>query len=272
MTLPRRSALRPARHPHRLGLALALALALLAPAFVASAQGGWSWPEEPRNLQALSPDTGGQKLRAVMTGFSRALGVRCHHCHVGEEGQPFGEWDFASDAKPAKQTAREMLGLLKSVNDGLASMESRKADRVNVRCHTCHAGRPVPWTLDEALLVAYEEGGAPALVARYGELRERYHGRGAYDFAEERLDGLGHRLLGEGDTAGAIAVFRLNLEQYPESAKAHDSLAAAYTAAGQDELARQFYGRSLVLDPDNRNALAKLKLLRSGTAPAEDGG
>lgn len=51
----------------------------------ARAQERWSWPEEPKNLQVLPKEFTGQKLRPIMTGFTRALGVRCSYCHVGEE-------------------------------------------------------------------------------------------------------------------------------------------------------------------------------------------
>ena len=33
----------------------------------------------------------------VMPGFTRALGVRCSYCHVGEEGESLSTYDFASD-------------------------------------------------------------------------------------------------------------------------------------------------------------------------------
>ena len=58
-----------------------------------------------------------------MRGFSRALGVRCQYCHVGEEGQPLSEFDFASDDNPNKDRAREMLRMLGTVNDHLDKIE-----------------------------------------------------------------------------------------------------------------------------------------------------
>lgn len=38
-------------------------------------QDQWSWPEKPKNLQVLPKDWPGSRLRPVMTGFTRALGV-----------------------------------------------------------------------------------------------------------------------------------------------------------------------------------------------------
>ena len=72
----------------------------------AQAQDQWSWPEKPQNLQILPNDWPGSRLAPVMQGFSRALGVRCSYCHVGEENQPLSTYDFASDANPNKKRAR----------------------------------------------------------------------------------------------------------------------------------------------------------------------
>src|ERR1041385_3026664 len=82
-------------------------------AATASAQ-QWSWPEQPKNLTILKGFTG-QQLSPVMRGFTRALGVRCSYCHVGEEGKPLSTYDFASDANPNKNRARAMLTMLRSV-------------------------------------------------------------------------------------------------------------------------------------------------------------
>ena len=48
-----------------------------------------------------------------------------------------------------------------------------------------------------------------------------------------------------GDLKNAIAVFKLNLLAYPDSADAHESIAEAYLADGQKEQAREFAEKSL---------------------------
>ena len=245
-----------------------LVLAVLAGASVAAAQ-SWSWPEKPENLKVLGPEIAGQRLRQVMTGFTRALGVRCSHCHVGKEGEPLSTYDFVSDENPNKERAREMLRLLGSVNGHLAKIEPSGAERVNMWCHTCHRGRPRPTTLEEELRDAYRAGGAAAMSAKYAELRERFYGRGALDFDERSLNQLGYDLLGAGDQEGAIAAFRLNADQFPGSGNVFDSLAEAYLASGRRELAEIYYRKALELDPENENALAKLRELRGGIEPAK---
>lgn len=256
---------------HRRSTLIVLVLFVLGSAAPGLAQPEWSWPEQAENLQVLPEDFPTQRLRAVMGGFSRSLGVRCAHCHVGEEGKPLSTYDFVSDENPNKDRAREMLRMLESINGHLEKIEPSGGERVNVWCHTCHQGRPLPRTMEEELMAAYGTGDVQAALERYGELEKRYRDRGAYDFNEGPLNSFGYHLLAEDDVDGAIAVFRLNVEEHPDSGNVYDSLAEAYLTAGERELAEVFYRKSLEVDPENRNAVAKLRELERGPGiqPAE---
>ncbi|HEX8384865.1 MAG TPA: c-type cytochrome [Rubricoccaceae bacterium] len=75
----------------------------------------WTWPERSENLEVLPDTTSAETLRAVMQSFTRALGVRCSECHVGQ-GRDFRTWDFASDAKPHKEVARGMMRMTMEIN------------------------------------------------------------------------------------------------------------------------------------------------------------
>ena len=68
-------------------------------------------------------------------------------------------------------------------------------------------------------------------------------------------------LLEKGRNADAIAIFKLNVEEYPKSGNAYDSLAEAYSKDGQKQQAITNYRKSLELDPKNQNAANKLKEL-----------
>lgn len=57
----------------------------------------------------------------------------------------------------------------------------------------------------------------------------------------------------------AIAIFKLNVEAFPNSSNVYDSLGEAYMAADDKALAIQNYGRSLQLNPDNQGAREALK-------------
>src|SRR5436189_1498870 len=74
----------------------------------------------------------------VMNYFASSLGCRCNFCHVNTNGQ----WDYASDAKPEKNTAREMIKLVLDTNNRLTTL---KLDPI--ACYTCHRGRNSPQSI-----------------------------------------------------------------------------------------------------------------------------
>ncbi len=63
----------------------------------------------------------------------------------------------------------------------------------------------------------------------------------------------------------AIAVFKLNVEQYPDGFNTYDSLGQAYMVNGDLELAIENYEKSLELNPENTNAVQMLERIRSQT-------
>ena len=98
-----------------------------------------------KNLKVFPQDIQRAQLLSNMKFFSQSLGVRCTHCHVGEEGKPLSTFDFASDAKPTKQTARKMLAMVHRINEqdfGVTDFA-----QVKVTCFTCHRGSTKPLTM-----------------------------------------------------------------------------------------------------------------------------
>ena len=220
------------------------------------------WPERAQNLQVLPEDFPPQRLRAVMMGFTNALGVRCSHCHVGEEGQPLTTFDFASDENPNKDRARAMYRMLGVINQELRGIEPSGPERVNMWCHTCHNGKPRPQTLDEAVMETWEAEGSDAALARFEALRARYYGAAAYDFTAPSVNSLGSRLVEAGDTATAVRFFQRNVEDHPDFAEGWASLGELWAARGDTERARQFYERALELAPDNARIRRSLDAIR----------
>jgi tetratricopeptide (TPR) repeat protein len=243
-----------------LGILVVASTSLLAPNSLG--QQRWTWPERGKNLKVLPEDSDAQRLRAVMTGFTRALGVRCVHCHVGKEGEPLDTFDFASDENPKKEVARGMLKMLGSINDQLEQIQPDVEDRVNMWCNTCHRGVPHPRTLVEELTLVYDHAGVDSTLAHYRDLRTEFFGAGAYDFREPSLNNMGYHALEKKDLRGAQALLQLNVELFPESANARDSLAEAFLAAGDTTRAISEYEQALKLDPESENAAKMLKLLR----------
>lgn len=238
-------------------------LTILSPP-LACGQQTWSWPEKPSNLQVLPKDWPGSRLQPVMIGFTRALGVRCSYCHKGEEGKPLSTYDFPSDENPNKNRAREMLKMLESINENLKKIQPSGVQRVNMWCHTCHRGRPRPATLEEELGEQYRMKGVESALDYYAELKQKYFGRGSYDFGEDALNNFGYEVL-KNDAAGAIQVFRLNAAQFPQSGNVWDSLAEAYMKSGNLKKAEEYYEKSLTRDANNQNAKDMLQKLKESS-------
>jgi hypothetical protein len=90
----------------------------------------------PKNLKVFPANTPKAQLVEAMKGFTRALGVRCQFCHVGAEGLPLSQFDFASDEKATKGVARDHMQVVMQLNASFF-----KDAKTKVTCNMCHAGR-----------------------------------------------------------------------------------------------------------------------------------
>ena len=99
-------------------------------------QGGF----KPRNLKVLPPDT---NLRAVMGGYSGALGVGCEFCHAAPDPTTHRS-DRASDANPVKETARGMIQMTADLNTKYLAQIPGIHDADPITCGTCHRGQSHP--------------------------------------------------------------------------------------------------------------------------------
>ncbi|MGH7537271.1 MAG: YceI family protein [Gemmatimonadales bacterium] len=120
--------------------------------------------------------------------------------------------------------------------------------------------RPNTRSIGEAVLETITAKGADAGVARYGVLKR--DSATAYSIGESQLNTLGYKLLQLGRTDDAIRVFALNVEAFPQSSNAYDSLGEAYLAKSDRRRARENYEKSLALDPQNVGAMEVLRWLR----------
>ncbi len=98
-----------------------------------------------KNLKVFPKDISRADLLASMKFFSQSLGVRCTYCHVGTEGQPLSTFEFASDAKDHKNTARAMMAMVAMINEKALPAATGLPD-AKVTCFTCHRGSTKPAT------------------------------------------------------------------------------------------------------------------------------
>jgi len=98
-----------------------------------------------KNLQVLPKNTTGAMMNKIMVGeFEDALGVSCGFCHAAnKEGDGL---DYASDTKPEKQIARQMLRMTLNLNRDYFKIDTPMVgtDNIVVTCNTCHKGDTFP--------------------------------------------------------------------------------------------------------------------------------
>ena len=116
-----------------------------------------------QNLQVLPKDMPRAQVITIMRGFEAALQVECGHCHVWT-GANLPTNDYATDVKPQKKIAREMLKMVMAANQQIGPAVQANANRKaqDVTCATCHRGMPIP------VVPEYPVPGAPAGGARPG--------------------------------------------------------------------------------------------------------
>jgi tetratricopeptide (TPR) repeat protein len=84
-----------------------------------------------------------------------------------------------------------------------------------------------------------------------------------YANVESKINQLGYAFINSKKLDQAILVLKLNVEIYPESSNAWDSLGEAYMDRGDKDLAIQNYSKSLELNPKNSGARDQLAKLRA---------
>jgi tetratricopeptide (TPR) repeat protein len=104
--------------------------------------------------------------------------------------------------------------------------------------------------LTERLKNTIEKQGIQEGIKQYKNLKNDLN----FYSSEKTLDDLGYQLLNEGDTKGAIKIFKLNQEEFPNSEIANASLASAYTVGGDANKAHKYFDKALKVNNLNVQA------------------
>jgi tetratricopeptide (TPR) repeat protein len=194
-------------------------------------------------------------IMPLMQEIVQGLGVQCEYCHSAPRGSGLPE--------PKKDIARQMIAMTRDLNTRVQTATGKPATQTaQVKCVTCHRGVPIPRQLSEIVMQTLREKGVAAAAAQYRDLHEHFYGRAAYDFGEDTLIGVALPLA-SGKPDDAIALLKLNLEFYPQSAKTYAAIAFAYTRKLDDPTAITYYEKAVELDPSNgviRGQLEQLKM------------
>ena len=237
----------------------------------------------PQNLQVLPKETPQAQVVQAMQGFTAALGVQCTYCHVqaaaaggrGDGGAGRGRgaaapaFDFASDEKPQKNVARQMMLMVRDINPKVVAATG-KGDNTAARvgCVTCHRGVAIPRQLADILDQTAAEKGTPAAIARYKELRKQYFGAQAYDFSEASLVTYAQQATNANKADDAIAWLQLNLEYFPLSSRTHAGLSLAHQKKNDKDLAIKALEKAVELDPQDAQIKRQLDQLKGQPSSA----
>lgn len=97
-----------------------------------------------RNLKVLPENISRDSLQQIMRGYNEALGVKCGFCHAQNANDP-SRPDFASDARPEKETTREMIRMTHDINRRYFTPVTDTTKVIQaITCATCHRGHELP--------------------------------------------------------------------------------------------------------------------------------
>jgi FKBP-type peptidyl-prolyl cis-trans isomerase 2 len=112
----------------------------------------------------------------------------------------------------------------------------------------------------DTLMTVILDKNVKTAVDVYYNLKDEYEDK--YNFKESELNMLGYRLLQTGHVKDAIEIFKINVEQFPESFNVYDSLGEGYMVDGNTKLAIKNYEKSIEINPENDNGKKMLEKLK----------
>ena len=110
-----------------------------------------------------------------------------------------------------------------------------------------------------AVYKTLEDEGMEAAQKRFNEIKDRQD----HALREDEMNSLGYMLLRSGKTQEAIEIFKLNVQEFPDSWNVYDSLGEAYMTAGNTQLAIENYEKSVEMNPQNTNGKDILEQLKA---------
>ena len=240
---------------------LALSLSFACAATLGAQPPGKFPPDSLVNTQVIPRTTPVINVIGTMRNFAGDLGVRCQFCHVGREGQPLEQFDFASDEKRNKIVARQMMRMLAEVNRRLDTIPERGHPNVVATCATCHRGVSRPAPLDLIVQDAATTVDADSAIRAYRTLRARYYGRSSFDFGEQTLNIAAFRAARGGKPDAGLALLKLNEELYPRLSSTSVFEGNIFLMKGDTTAAAAAFREAIRRDSTNGEARGRLRAI-----------
>ena len=116
-----------------------------------------------------------------------------------------------------------------------------------------------PTIVEQFWTALNQPGGVARARQLYDEAKSR--DKSVVLFPEGETNLLGYQLLRDGHTKDAVSVFQMNVEGYPRSANACDSLSDGWLAAGDKEQALKYAQKAIAMLDQDPDATPQLKQL-----------
>jgi tetratricopeptide (TPR) repeat protein len=124
-----------------------------------------------------------------------------------------------------------------------------------------------PTIVEQFWTALNQPGGVARARQLYDEAKSR--DKSVVLFPEGETNLLGYQLLRDGNAKDAVGVFQMNVEGYPRSANAYDSLSDAWLAAGDKEQALKYAQKAIAMLDQDPNATPQFKQLVRESADAK---
>lgn len=156
---------------------------------------------------------------------------------------------------------RTFAGFVKEIRKGVVVFTNSTAsvDDIGYRLLNPNAiVKPSKPTPSVAVVKTLDSAGVDAAIARYKKIKDERNDD--YDLSEGVLNTIGHAYMDK-DLPSALAIFKFNCQEHPDSYNVYESYAEALLKHGNKELAIENFTKSLGVDPSNSNAIIALEKL-----------
>jgi beta-lactamase regulating signal transducer with metallopeptidase domain len=162
--------------------------------------------------------------------------------------QKKAEWDAMSDEEKAKIKAE------KKAQWDAKSAEEKSAQMWENVCKAENSAACIVGT-------KMKKHGVEAGLKAFQKMKQAEEGK--YVFKEKEFNSLGYAYLYVEMTDEAIAVLKLNVQEYPESWNCFDSLGEAYMVAKKYDKATEYYELAVNMNPESEHSKDQLKKLQT---------
>lgn len=153
---------------------------------------------------------------------------------------------------------RAFAGFIKETKTGVVVFTNATESVDDIGIHLLDPSfelRTVKKSITSILRKAIKNEGIDAAIQQFNEIKKNE--KEEYDFGEVPINALGYTYMNT-NLKAALAIFKLNVEMYPEAFNVYDSYGEALMKDGQKELAIENYKKSIELNPGNTNGIEML--------------